>query len=222
MLKTIATPDYLSTTEAAKLLNVGSQTLRNWTDEGKIDAYVTEGGHRRYLEHEVRLLAFNERVKAQGREQTACYTCYAYIRRQGDTFTFIANRYECDIADIADINPDVVKVSSGPIRLRAEDMVRPDKRENVWRSLEREFVLTGEPQCDDGDENSNPMEVSVSGGDAYVHKWVHALGDTPQQAVQALLEGAERAYQTLLVNAVPVYGVRGYASADGTEYDISY
>ena len=40
--------------QARKLLGVSEVTLRHWTDEGKIKAFVTPGGHRRYIESEVR------------------------------------------------------------------------------------------------------------------------------------------------------------------------
>jgi excisionase family DNA binding protein len=36
-------------TEACQILRVSETALRQWTDEGKIKAFVTPGGHRRYL-----------------------------------------------------------------------------------------------------------------------------------------------------------------------------
>jgi excisionase family DNA binding protein len=35
--------------EACEILKVSETALRQWTDEGKIKAFVTPGGHRRYL-----------------------------------------------------------------------------------------------------------------------------------------------------------------------------
>ncbi len=35
--------------DACQILNVSETALRQWTDEGKIKAFVTPGGHRRYL-----------------------------------------------------------------------------------------------------------------------------------------------------------------------------
>ncbi len=35
--------------EACQILHVSETALRQWTDEGKIKAFVTPGGHRRYL-----------------------------------------------------------------------------------------------------------------------------------------------------------------------------
>ena len=41
-------PDLISISEASQILGVNEATLRQWTDEGKLDAFVTPGGHRRY------------------------------------------------------------------------------------------------------------------------------------------------------------------------------
>ncbi len=38
----------LSIKEASHILGVSEVTLRHWTDEGKIIAFITPGGHRRY------------------------------------------------------------------------------------------------------------------------------------------------------------------------------
>ncbi|MBI4295979.1 MAG: helix-turn-helix domain-containing protein [Chloroflexi bacterium] len=44
----------LSISEASSLLGVSEATLRQWTDEGKIKAFVTPGGHRRYQRNELK------------------------------------------------------------------------------------------------------------------------------------------------------------------------
>jgi excisionase family DNA binding protein len=43
----------LSISEASESLGVSEAALRQWTDEGKIQAFVTPGGHRRYSEAEL-------------------------------------------------------------------------------------------------------------------------------------------------------------------------
>jgi len=40
--------DLISISEASQILGVNEATLRQWTDEGKLAAFVTPGGHRRY------------------------------------------------------------------------------------------------------------------------------------------------------------------------------
>lgn len=47
-LKSLNQRPQLSISEASRLLGVSETTLRQWTDEGKIKAFITPGGHRRY------------------------------------------------------------------------------------------------------------------------------------------------------------------------------
>lgn len=44
----------LSIRQASQLLGVSEVTLRQWTSEGRIRAFITPGGHRRYDEAELR------------------------------------------------------------------------------------------------------------------------------------------------------------------------
>ena len=46
-------PEWLSLDEAAKRLNVHPSTLRDWSDRGRIRAFRTPGGHRRFSERDV-------------------------------------------------------------------------------------------------------------------------------------------------------------------------
>jgi excisionase family DNA binding protein len=41
-------PKHVSTRRACAILGVNPSTLRQWTDEGRVAAYMTPGGHRRY------------------------------------------------------------------------------------------------------------------------------------------------------------------------------
>ncbi len=46
----------ISISEASQLLGVSEGALRQWTDEGKIKAFITPGGHRRYARAELKKL----------------------------------------------------------------------------------------------------------------------------------------------------------------------
>lgn len=47
----------ISIKEASNYLGVSEAALRNWTDEGKIKAFITPGGHRRYFPSELKKFA---------------------------------------------------------------------------------------------------------------------------------------------------------------------
>lgn len=55
----------VSISEAGRILGVSEATLRQWTDEGKIRAFVTPGGHRRYSKVDLRRFA-GLQVKVHG------------------------------------------------------------------------------------------------------------------------------------------------------------
>ncbi len=44
----------VSISEASRILGVSEATLRQWTDEGKLKAFITPGGHRRYSPSDLR------------------------------------------------------------------------------------------------------------------------------------------------------------------------
>ena len=57
--------EWLTVSEAAAVLGVGAATVRRWTAAGRLKAFVTPGGHRRYDTHEVHRL-----VGSHGRRRT--------------------------------------------------------------------------------------------------------------------------------------------------------
>jgi len=57
--------DYLSTSEAAELLGVGTTSIKRWSEEGVLRCMKTSGGHRRFLRAD--LLAFRS-LKTLGDE----------------------------------------------------------------------------------------------------------------------------------------------------------
>jgi excisionase family DNA binding protein len=49
-------PDWLSIGPASRLLGVDVDTLRRWADEGRVEAFTTPGGHRRFSRRSVERL----------------------------------------------------------------------------------------------------------------------------------------------------------------------
>ena len=53
--------------QAAKYLGISESTLRKWTDEGRIQAFSTPGGHRRFRGSDLDEFLSNARVVTEGR-----------------------------------------------------------------------------------------------------------------------------------------------------------
>ncbi len=58
-------PDWLTLGQAAKFLGVAQSTIRKWSDQGRVPAFYTPGGHRRYRRSD--LDAFLERSGPGGK-----------------------------------------------------------------------------------------------------------------------------------------------------------
>jgi excisionase family DNA binding protein len=58
-------PDWLTLGQAAKFLGVAQSTIRKWSDHGRVPAFYTPGGHRRYRRRD--LEAFLERSGPAGK-----------------------------------------------------------------------------------------------------------------------------------------------------------
>lgn len=60
-------PRWLSLGPASRELGVGPDTLRRWADEGRVDAWTTPGGHRRFDRRAVERLARDRRPGTRAR-----------------------------------------------------------------------------------------------------------------------------------------------------------
>ena len=58
--------DWLTLGQAAKFLGVAQSTIRKWSDQGRVPAFYTPGGHRRYRRHD--LETFLDRSGPGGRK----------------------------------------------------------------------------------------------------------------------------------------------------------
>lgn len=58
-------PRWMTIRDACAFLGVDQSTLRRWTDEGRVPAFLTPGGHRRYLEDDLRSLVAGDAKKPQ-------------------------------------------------------------------------------------------------------------------------------------------------------------
>jgi excisionase family DNA binding protein len=54
---TLVRPDWLSIGPASRFLGVDPDTLRRWADDGRVDAFATPGGHRRFSRRSLERLA---------------------------------------------------------------------------------------------------------------------------------------------------------------------
>src|SRR6201993_1578143 len=61
-------PEWLTLGQAARFLGVAQSTIRKWSDQGRVPAFYTPGGHRRYRRSD--LETFLERSGPAGQERS--------------------------------------------------------------------------------------------------------------------------------------------------------
>ncbi|MGZ9222881.1 MAG: MerR family DNA-binding transcriptional regulator, partial [Anaerolineales bacterium] len=75
------TDEWLSLSDAAKLLGVHPSTIRLWSDKGVLPTHRTSGGHRRYRRDEVSLWAKTAR-EVRVEPESIMYTAMKNVRVQ--------------------------------------------------------------------------------------------------------------------------------------------
>ena len=82
--------DWLSLGPASRLLGVDPDTLRRWADAGKVDAWATPGGHRRFSRRSLERLASGRRptrMSLTGLGATTARLSRAYRRSYAEPAT---------------------------------------------------------------------------------------------------------------------------------------
>ena len=131
-------PVWLRVGDVAKLLGVSPNTVRRWTDVGRIAAHRSPGGHRRYLADDV--LALLPQDESEG----AAPGDFAHLRRQTQDLRFTLQA-GLDLMSLLAEDPHAVPAEAARIICG----------------------LTGAPRCDiyssDGDRLR--LAVSLDGGE---------------------------------------------------------
>src|ERR671912_689371 len=60
-------PDWLTLGQAAKYLGVAQSTIRKWSDSGRLSAFYTPGGHRRFRREDLDSFLGGSRPTARAR-----------------------------------------------------------------------------------------------------------------------------------------------------------
>jgi excisionase family DNA binding protein len=109
-------PDWLTLGQAAKVLGVAQSTIRKWSDQGRVPAFYTPGGHRRYRRGD--LEAFLERSGPATRDQQGGPTVLI-VDDDAGTRAHVRANLEAE-------GFDVLEAASGPEGLAALEEESPD------------------------------------------------------------------------------------------------
>jgi excisionase family DNA binding protein len=109
-------PDWLTLGQAAKFLGVAQSTIRKWSDQGRVPAFYTPGGHRRYRRRD--LEAFVDRSGPGGKgtgplvlvvDDDARLREFVRVNLESEGYSVVeAESAEQALAAIEDQAPDLV------------------------------------------------------------------------------------------------------------------
>ena len=109
-------PDWLTLGQAAKFLGVAQSTIRKWSDNGRVPAFYTPGGHRRYRRGD--LESFLERSGPSTREHPGG-PMVLIVDDDAGTRAHVRASLEAE-------GFDVLEAASGPEGLAALEEESPD------------------------------------------------------------------------------------------------
>lgn len=86
MPRSPANPDWISLSEASRVLGVSPATLRRWSDAGRLRVFTTPGGHRRFSRSSLERLLPADRSRrpsiGAGVTATRLERAYRHVRRE--------------------------------------------------------------------------------------------------------------------------------------------
>jgi len=135
-------PSLLTISQASRMLGVSEVTLRQWTDEGRLEAFVTPGGHRRYSEAELR------RFMGTGNRVHGIRDLVARMELAPEQEQEIARRHFTGADWYRDLDADS-RAQLGGLGRRIHDLVityvsKPGKREETLERAREVGVEFGE------------------------------------------------------------------------------
>lgn len=124
---------FCTTREAAQILGVALRTAQLWTESGLLDAWKTEGGHRRITRESVERLLANPEAQQLGNDNVAKHPAATSPRTADRPFSILVVEDEEDLRRVYEIvlsrwpmHPHVVTVADGYEALLRIGLDKPD------------------------------------------------------------------------------------------------
>lgn len=156
-------PDWISLGEASRLLGVAPATLRRWSDAGRVRAFTTPGGHRRFRRSALERLVGSDRADRPS------------VARAGVTPGRLARAYRAEARQAARAMPWLVAL---------------DDAQRAWfREHGRELaaLLVRYLDADDDDVAADHLKAATAEAAGY-GRMASALGLSLGQSVEGFLQ----------------------------------
>jgi excisionase family DNA binding protein len=164
-------PDWLTLGQAAKYLGVAQSTIRKWSDQGRVPAFYTPGGHRRYRRSD--LDTFLERSGPAGR--TPAGPSVLIVDDDPGTRAFVRASLELEgfeVREAGSAAEGLAALEEEPPDLILLDVMMPqmDGWEMLRRVQERHGVGEIPVVMFSGQVDESPEAAEARGADAFIGK----------------------------------------------------
>ena len=163
----------VSISEASQLLGVSEAALRQWTDEGRVKAFITPGGHRRYSRAELKKFV-NSHPKMHGiKELVAELEDTAQLHREIARTSLTATSWYVNISE--ESQERLTSLSRHLLNMIIKYITEPSKREETLklaRDIGRGF---GETLAELGLPLTDSVEAFIVHRDPVMNAATHLL-----------------------------------------------
>ena len=204
----------VSISEASNALGVSEAALRQWTDEGKIKAFITPGGHRRYARTELKKFV-NSNQKAGGiKDLVAGLEDTVQLHRDIARATLDATPWYNKLSE--EVQKHLADLGRRQLNLITRYLTEPSKREEIIKQskdvgydLGETLAKLGLPLTDSVEafmQHRSPITKATTQlmkkGEAFNGRAVEAipLADLVMDAALVSLVAAHQHYQDMFQN----------------------
>lgn len=206
MIKSLPQENLVSIGVAAKQLFVSEQTLRQLTDQNRIDAFVTEGGHRRYKTEDIVQLEAELKAAQAGRSPSDTMLTTTFITiRQGD------NYYVYDFQPSSEYHQDLASFDYGSIAI---EQVKGKGNWSDYPLLSKTHIETKlYTKClyQGGAHMAiEPFEINADHGETTsVEQWIRVMAPSKQELIEISKQAASKSL-LMLQELEPVISIVTY------------
>ena len=125
-------PDWLTLGQAARFLGVAQSTIRKWSDQGRVPAFYTPGGHRRYRRGDLETFLARS---GPGRQQGPTILLVDDDERMRELVRIELEREGYDVQEAASADEGLAAIEDRPPELVLLDVMMPHV--DGWEMLRR-------------------------------------------------------------------------------------